>query len=187
GGYDVYTTLDWNMQQLAEKEVKDHVDALKGSNVNNAALITMDPTTGEILAYVGSYDYYAHTAKTQGDYDHAGIALRQPGSTFKLFTHLTDMASAYQVIANLGVRVEPTMIYKIIDRNGKTVRDFSKPDGRQVLDPKMAWVFDDILKDNTDPNGSFVFGPWTNIGRPAALKTGTTDNLQDVLAIGFTP
>jgi membrane peptidoglycan carboxypeptidase len=45
----------------------------------------------------------------------------------------------------------------------------------------------DILKDNTDPNGSFVFGPWTNIGRPAALKTGTTDNLQDVLAIGYTP
>ena len=286
GGYTVLTSLDWNMQQLAEKEVKDHVDALKGSNVNNAALITMDPTTGEILAYVGSYDYYAHTAKMQGDYDHAGIALRQPGSTFKLFTYLTgmekmgltaasrlydiewempdgsgkayhpkdatkeqhgpttlrqalreslnlpalqvtrtvgvdaiidtihqlginrdwdrsqlglsfgigagemrliDMASAYQVIANLGVRVEPTMIYKIIDRNGKTVRDFSKPDGRQVLDPKMAWVFDDILKDNTDPNGSFVFGPWTNIGRPAALKTGTTDNLQDVLAIGFTP
>ena len=59
--------------------------------------------------------------------------------------------------------------------------------GRQVIDPKMAWIFDDILKDNTDPNGSFVFGPWTNIGRPAALKTGTTDNLQDVLAIGFTP
>jgi membrane peptidoglycan carboxypeptidase len=32
-----------------------------------------------------------------------------------------------------------------------------------------------------------VFGPWTSIGRPAALKTGTTDNLQDVLAIGYTP
>src|SRR5437879_4078846 len=91
GGYTVLTSLDWNMQQLAEKEVKDHVDALKGSNVNNAALITMDPTTGEILAYVGSYDYYAHTAKMQGDYDHAGIALRQPGSTFKLFTYLTGM------------------------------------------------------------------------------------------------
>src|SRR5437867_10138363 len=91
GGYDVYTTLDWNMQQLAEKEVKDHVNALHGNNVNNAALITMDPSTGEILAYVGSYDYYVHTPKVQGDYDHAGIALRQPGSTFKLFTYLTGM------------------------------------------------------------------------------------------------
>src|SRR5213083_2019110 len=91
GGYTVFTTLDWNMQQLAEKEVRDHVDALKGFNVNNAALITMDPTTGEILAYVGSYDFYGSTPKMQGDYDHAGIAYRQPGSTFKLFTYLTGM------------------------------------------------------------------------------------------------
>ncbi|TMB78509.1 MAG: hypothetical protein E6J52_04570, partial [Chloroflexi bacterium] len=261
GGLTVLTSLDWNMQQLAEKEVKDHVDALKGNNVNNAAMITLDPTTGEVLAYVGSYDYYQHTAKMQGDYDHAGIALRQPGSTFKIFTYLTgflragmtastrlydiewelpdgsgkpyhphdapqgdgksqqhgpltirqalreslnlpalqvtrtvgvdaiidtihqmgidrdwdrsrlglsfgigagemrliDMASAYQVVANLGVRVEPTLIMKILDRDGKVVRDYTKPEGRQVIDPRMAWVFDDILKDNTDPNGSFVF------------------------------
>src|SRR5438477_4562340 len=286
GGYTVFTTLDWNMQQLAEKEVRDHVDALKGFNVNNAALITMDPTTGEILAYVGSYDYYGSTPKMQGDYDHAGIAYRQPGSTFKLFTYLTgmlkagmtastrlydiqfnmpdgsgksyspkdatkeqhgpvtirqalreslnlpalqvtrlvgvdaiidtmhqlgidrdfdrtqlglsfgigagemrliDMASAYQVIANLGVRVEPTMIYKVLDPSGKVVRDYSKPERTQVIDPRQAWIMDDILKDNTNPQGSFVFGPWTSIGRPAALKTGTTDNLQDVLAIGFVP
>src|SRR5438477_1506925 len=282
GGYTVYSTLDWNMQQLAEKEVKDHVDALKGNNVNNAALITMDPTTGEVLAYVGSYDYYMHTLAMRGDYDHAGIAYRQPGSTFKLFTYLTamqrlgltaasrlfdiewtqadgyhprdatlqqhgpvtlrqslreslnmpalqvtravgvdsiidmvhqlgivrewdrsqlglafgigagemrliDMASAYQVVANMGVRVEPTMILKITDRDGKVVRDYSKVEGTRVLDQRIAWVMADMLKDNTDPNGSFVFGPWTSIGRPAALKTGTTDDLQDVLAIGFTP
>ena len=286
GGYTVYTSLDWNMQQIAEQQVKQHVDSLKGFNVNNAALITMDPKTGEILAYVGSYDYYMNTPKMRGDYDHAGIALRQPGSTFKLFTYLTgmekagltassrlydipfrmpdgsgkvyapqdatkeshgpvtlrqalreslnlpalevtrlvgvdaiidtvhqlgitrdfdrsrlglsfgigaaemrliDMASAYQVVANMGTRVEPTFITKIVDRNGKVIRDYTKPQGKQVLDPRLAWVMSDILKDNTDPNGSFVFGPWTTIGRPAALKTGTTDNLQDVLAIGYTP
>jgi membrane peptidoglycan carboxypeptidase len=79
------------------------------------------------------------------------------------------------------------MIMKIIDRDGKVVRDYTKPTINQVLDPRLAWIMSDILKDNTDPNGSFVFGPWTNIGRPAALKTGTTDNLQDVLAIGYTP
>src|SRR2546421_6119199 len=174
--------------------------------------------------------------QVQGAYDHAGIAFRQPGSTFKLFTYLTgmqkagmtastqlydiqfnmpdgtgksyspmdatkeqhgpltmrqalreslnlpalqvtrtvgvdaiidtvhqlginrdwdrsrlglsfgigagemrliDMASAYQVIANLGMRVEPTFIYKIVDPSGKVVKDFSKPEGRQVIDPKM--------------------------------------------------
>jgi membrane peptidoglycan carboxypeptidase len=282
GGYTVNTTLDWNMQQLAEKEVREHVDGLKPFNVNNAALITMDPSTGEVLAYVGSYDYYGSTLTMQGDYDHAGIAYRQPGSTFKLFTYLAgmqklgltassrlydiewtapdgyhprdatlqqhgpvtlrqslreslnlpalqvaravgvdsiidmvhqlgidrewdrnmlglafgigagemrliDMASAYQVVANMGMRVEPTMILRITDRDGKVVRDYSKVEGRRVLDERIAWIMADILKDNTDPNGSFVFGPWTSIGRPAALKTGTTDDLQDVLAIGFTP
>src|SRR5439155_1574044 len=152
GGYRVYTSLDWNMQQLAEKEVRDHVNGLKPYNVHNAALITMDPTTGEILAYVGSYDYYMHTPQVQGDYDHAGIA-------------------------NLAMRVETTFIYKIVDPTGKVVKDFSKPESRRVIDQRIAWVFDDILKDNTDPKGSFVFGPWTTIDRPAALKTGTTDNL----------
>jgi membrane peptidoglycan carboxypeptidase len=287
GGYRVYTTLDFNMQQLAEKEVKDHVDGLKFANVGNAALITMDPTTGEILAYVGSKDYYDHSPKVQGDYDVAGIGLRQPGSTFKLFTYLTgmlkggmtastvlndvefsmpdgsgtryapkdatreqhgpttlrqslreslnlpalnvtrmvgvdaiidtihqlginrefdrsrlglsfgigaaemrliDMASAYQVVANYGRRIEPTFILKIVDSNGKVVNDFTKPEAKQVIDERYAWVMTNILKDNTDPvHGSFVFGPFTSIGRPAALKTGTTDNLQDVLAIGYTP
>jgi len=287
GGYRVYTTLDYNMQQLAEKEVKDHVDGLKFANVGNAALITLDPTTGEILAYVGSKDYYDHSPKVQGDYDVAGIGLRQPGSTFKLFTYLTgmlkggmtastvlndiefnmpdgsgktyspkdatkeqhgpttirqslreslnlpalnvtrmvgvdaiidtihqlginrdwdrsrlglsfgigagemrliDMASAYQVIANYGRRIEPTFISKIVDSNGKVVKDFTKPETKQVIDERYAWIMTNILKDNTDPvHGSFVFGPFTSIGRPAALKTGTTDNLQDVLAIGYTP
>src|SRR5437867_2027396 len=185
GGYTVFTTLDWNMQQLAEKEVRDHVDALKSFNVNNAALITMDPTTGEILAYVGSYDYYGNTPKMQRDYDRSQLGLSFGIGAGEM--RLIDMASAYQVIANLGVRVEPTMIYKVIDPNGKVVRDYSKPEGKQVVDPRQAWILDDILKDNTNPQGSFVFGPWTNIGRTAALKTGTTDNLQDVLAIGWVP
>ena len=100
---------------------------------------------------------------------------------------LIDMASAYQVIANMGVRVEPTMIYKILDPHGKVVRDWSKPQGKEVLDPRQAWIMADILKDMTNPQGSFVFGPWTNIGRTAALKTGTTDNQKDVLAIGWIP
>jgi membrane peptidoglycan carboxypeptidase len=102
---------------------------------------------------------------------------------------LIDMASAYQVIANMGMRVEPTYILKIVDPSGKVVKDYSKPEGRQVIDQRYAWIMANILKDNTDtgPNGSFVFSSFTSIGRTAALKTGTTDNLQDVLAIGFVP
>src|SRR3989338_9966115 len=89
------------------------------------------------------------------------------------------MASAYQTVANMGVRVDPTFINRIVDAEGNVVKDYgNEPEGRRVLDAGTAWVFADILKDNTAPNGSWLFGPWTNIGRPAALKTGTTDNLQ---------
>src|SRR5437773_3589031 len=116
GGYTVFTTLDWNMQQLAEKEVRDHVDALKSFNVNNAALITMDPTTGEVLAYVGSYDYYGNSPTMRGDYDHAGIAYRQPGSTFKLFTYLAGMQKAGLTAASRLYDIE----WSLPDGSGKT-------------------------------------------------------------------
>src|ERR671936_1194654 len=109
GGYTVHTTLDWNMQQLAEKEVREHVDGLKPFNVNNAALITIDPTTGEVLAYVGSYDYYKNTPQVQGDYDHAGIAFRQPDSTFKLYTYLTGMLKANMTASTQLWDIEFTM------------------------------------------------------------------------------
>jgi membrane carboxypeptidase/penicillin-binding protein len=45
----------------------------------------------------------------------------------------------------------------------------------------------DILKDTTQPSRDFIFGQWTNIGRVAALKTGTTDNLKDVYSVGYVP
>src|SRR6185436_1442994 len=126
-----------------------------------------------------------HQLGIQRDWDRSRLGLSFGIGAGEM--RLMDMASAYQVIANMGNRVEPTMIMKIIDRDGKVVRDYTKPSVNQVLDPRLAWIMADILKDNTDPNGSFVFGPWTSIGRPAALKTGTTDDLEDVLAIGFTP
>jgi membrane peptidoglycan carboxypeptidase len=89
----------------------------------------------------------------------------------------------------MGVRVEPTYILKIVDPAGNVVKDYSKPEGRRVLDQRYAWIMADILKDMTDTstNGSFVFAPFTSIGRPAGLKTGTTDDQKDVLAIGWVP
>ncbi|MGH2492427.1 MAG: penicillin-binding transpeptidase domain-containing protein, partial [Candidatus Limnocylindria bacterium] len=126
-----------------------------------------------------------HQLGIQRDWDRSRLGLSFGLGAGEM--RLIDMASAYQVIANMGVRVEPTMIYKILDPHGKVVRDWSKPEGRQVIDPRQAWIMADILKDMTNPQASFVFGPWTNIGRTAALKTGTTDDQKDVLAIGWVP
>src|SRR5207247_9334382 len=99
-----------------------------------------------------------HQLGINRDWDRARIGLSYGIGAGEM--RLIDMASAYQVIANLSMRVEPTFIYKIVDPTGKVVKDFSKPESRRVIDQRIAWVFDDILKDNTDPKGSFVFGPW---------------------------
>src|SRR2546427_197972 len=200
GGYRVYTSLDWNMQQLAEKEGRDHVNGGKPYHPMDATKEQHGPLTMrqalreslnlpalQVTRTVG-VDAIIDTVHQLGinrDWDRSRLGLSFGIGAGEM--RLIDMASAYQVIANLGVRVEPTYILKIVDPSGKVVKDYSKPEGRRVLDQRYAWIMDDILKDNTNPQGSFVFGPWTSIGRPAALKTGTTDNLQDVLAIGFTP
>jgi penicillin-binding protein 1C len=86
GGLVVRTTLDLDWQKLAEEAVLHHLEQLQhsedglGHNVNSAALIDLDPTNGEILALVGSPDYF--------DGAHAGainmaLAPRQPGSAIK--------------------------------------------------------------------------------------------------------
>lgn len=100
---------------------------------------------------------------------------------------LVDMASAYGVLANLGVRVTPTYILKVEDSRGKVVWEHKDYEQKRVLDAGVAWLMTDILKDTTQPSRNFIFGSWTNIGRPAALKTGTTDNLKDVYSVGYVP
>src|SRR5438093_3425786 len=92
GGYKVITTLDMTKQKLAETTVRESVDSLHDKNVWNAALVSLDPRTGEILAYVGSVDYYNRDdPRVQGQFDVAGLGLRQPGSAFKMFNYLTAL------------------------------------------------------------------------------------------------
>ncbi|MGH2450647.1 MAG: transglycosylase domain-containing protein [Candidatus Limnocylindria bacterium] len=294
GGYKVTTTLDLTKQEIGERQVREWVESLHDRNVWNAALVSIDPRTGEVLSYVGSVDYdNREDPHVQGQFDVAGIGVRQPGSAFKMFTYLTalkkgataatvvvdartdfggqatgalnpsacsycpenadlqyhgpvamrqairesrnvpavkflhqyagiedtiqtaremgitteidpstvglsltlgskevklvDMASAYGVLATLGVRVEPTYILKVEDPSGRVIWEHVDYEQKRVVEEGLAYIMTDILKDTTNPQGSYVFGQWTNIGRPAALKTGTTDNLKDVYAVGYVP
>src|SRR5438067_166952 len=57
GGLAVYTTLDPNLQALAERSVADGVQSLTGMGVNNGDLLAVRPASGEVLAWVGSADY----------------------------------------------------------------------------------------------------------------------------------
>ncbi|MFN8532599.1 MAG: transglycosylase domain-containing protein [Dehalococcoidia bacterium] len=84
GGYQVYTSLDLRLQEVGERVVKQHIDQAKRYQATNASLVATDPRTGQILAMVGSYDYYDQSIDGQ-----VNVALmeRQPGSSIKPVTY----------------------------------------------------------------------------------------------------
>lgn len=80
----IRTTIDRSLQQFVEAQVQQIVNTLSPHNIHNAAALVINNHTGEILAYVGSPDYFNQTEIGRND----GVqALRQPGSTLKPFLY----------------------------------------------------------------------------------------------------
>ena len=93
GGMKVYTTLDWDKQQIAEKVVREGADSnSKKYRASNAALVALDPKNGQILAMVGSKDYFDKSIDGQVN---VAIRDRQPGSSFKPYVYLTAFKKGY--------------------------------------------------------------------------------------------
>jgi penicillin-binding protein 1C len=88
GGLKVYTTVDLDIHGIAEAEARKHVAKLQsdGKEVTNAAVVVMRARTGEILAMMGSLDYW--NEEIDGNVNVA-VAPRQPGSSFKPFSYVT--------------------------------------------------------------------------------------------------
>ena len=80
GGLRVYTTLDLDVQNIAQLAVATEVGKLKNQHVGNGAVLVTRPSTGEILAMVGSKDYFAKDADGKVN---VTLAQRQPGSSIK--------------------------------------------------------------------------------------------------------
>jgi peptidoglycan glycosyltransferase len=141
GGMRITSTLDLELQKSAEKWVqaaaivpkaKDPRQAakaigltyaawmqrLRDKDVNNGALVAIDYQTGELVAYVGSADYYATkgSKQFQPKFDVVGDGFRQPGSAFKPFNYLTGIddrtltaATMFMDVAtDFGGRYTPT-------------------------------------------------------------------------------
>jgi len=93
GGLKVFTTLDWDKQQVAEKVVREGADSnTKKYGASNAALVAIDPKTGQILSMVGSKDYFNKSIDGQVN---VAIRDRQPGSSFKPYVYLTAFKKGY--------------------------------------------------------------------------------------------
>ena len=92
GGLVVTTTLDMDLQEKAQQIVTDEIAKVEKQHITNGAAVVLNPETGEILAMVGSKNFFAD------DYDgqvNVTTSLRQPGSSFKPFTYVTAFKEGY--------------------------------------------------------------------------------------------
>ncbi len=295
-GFTVFTTIDPGLQDQAQQLVRDQVDKLADRHVTDGALVAIRPNTGEILAMVGSADFYNEAIS--GQVNMATSSTRQPGSAIKPLTYvsafekgwtpstliwdvptafppsgdpndprppyeppnydhkfhgpvtvrtalansynipavkalnfigiygdpnnpdqgglvnmakrmgittltrpdyglaltlgggevsLLEMTGAYAVFANEGRRIPPVAITKIVDHDGKVVYEYQPPTGDQVIRAEHAFLITSILSDNNARAPMFGTDSVLNVGFPAAVKTGTTNDYRDNWTIGYTP
>lgn len=104
GGLKVTTTLDYKLQEEAEKIVKAETEKIKNYKASNSAVVVMDPKTGQILSMVGSKDYFGDSEPedcVEGDTCtfepnvNASLSLRQPGSATKPITYSAAFQKGY--------------------------------------------------------------------------------------------
>lgn len=93
-----------------------------------------------------------------------------------------ELTSAYGTFANKGVHVDPVVIVKVLDRNGKVI-DEANPEQHNVISESSAADLTSMLQDVIRAGT----GRRANIGRPAAGKTGTTSDYHDAWFVGYTP
>ncbi|MCA9397667.1 PBP1A family penicillin-binding protein, partial [candidate division WWE3 bacterium] len=287
GGLRVTTTLDMGKQFIAEEEIGFQLDRLaaQGANAGNQALISIDPKTGEVLAMVGSADYFDQSI--DGNVN-VLLARRQPGSAMKPFVYVkgfqmgyspatflpdiyacfgvggdgkdycptnsdgkywgpllarealansrntpairmaklvgvqniiqqaeelgittldqpdryglslalgaaevkaTELVRAYSAFANNGLQPELMTILKVEDNTGAVIFENQPEDVslRRVLPEEEAYLITDILSDNQVRRRLFGANNLLEIGRPAAVKTGTTNDNRDAWTCGYVP
>lgn len=98
---------------------------------------------------------------------------------------LIDLAGVYGTFANNGLQKKPRGYVKILDSSGKNI--VKKDKGEQIFDSANSYIITHILSDEKARRVVFGSGNKLEIKRPAAAKTGTTDNYTDSWTIGFTP
>ncbi|MEI6835273.1 MAG: PBP1A family penicillin-binding protein [Candidatus Falkowbacteria bacterium] len=114
GGLKIITTIDYDKQKIADEVVSEKTkDYQTKYNANNAALVAIDPKTGQVLAMVGSRDYFDDSIQGQVN---VATSLRQPGSSMKPIVYAslfekgyTPNTILYDVVTNFST--DPTQPY----------------------------------------------------------------------------
>jgi hypothetical protein len=160
----------------------------------------------QVTSWVG-VDRVIRTARSMGitsldeGAQRYGLSLTLGGGEVKLL----DMAYAYAVMDNMGVMIgqsrpeteqrlgyrtlDPVAILRVEDRHGNLLYDYSQPQRREILTPQLAYLITHILSDRGARCQAFGCPNVMELpgNRPAAAKTGTTNDYRDDWTLGYTP
>jgi len=117
---------------------------------------------------------------TRADY---GLSLTLGGGEVTLL----EMVGAFAVLDNGGLKVPPVAIRRIEDAKGAVLWEYQAPAGDQVVSAQHAYLITDILADNTARAPAFGLNNALVLSRPAAAKTGTTNDYRDAWTVGYAP
>ena len=142
----------------------------------------------KVLDYIG-LDTMVDLARSLGittfDHKEFGLALTLGGGEVRL----VELTAAYGAFANGGRKVEPVTITGITDHSGNLIYELPRTlnPGPPVMDERTAYLITDILSDNYARRSTFGENSPLRLSRPAAAKTGTTQDWRDNWTVGYTP
>jgi penicillin-binding protein 1C len=115
--------------------------------------------------------------------DRHGLALTLGGGEVRLL----ELSAAYGAFGNGGQRLAPFAVSEVRDADGAVLYQRPAAQPVQALDPRVAWLITDILADNAARSAAFGANSVLRLPRPAAVKTGTTQDFRDNWTVGYTP
>ena len=180
-----YTSQPLNLNDPAfgHWEVSTYSDSYAGSVSLHQATLASDNTVFAQLALDLGPDAVADTASDMGiETELDGLPAETLGG-LRLGVSPLEMANAYATLASGGIRNKPIAIKKVTFPNGQT-DDLGDPDRERVFSDGVAYEVTQILEDNVDAGTGTAAG--TGCGDEAG-KTGTTDDFNDAMFIGYTP
>jgi len=162
--------------------------------LRDALQLSLNVPAVKALSLVGENRVYKKAKAFGMDFQQNG----SPGLSMALGTlevHPLDLTQAYASMANGGVNVGHTSIREIRSVNDKNPFEYKykTPNGKRVISEQASYVMTDILKGNTDPAENGVWSDYAQITakngrrRPAALKTGTSNDAKDLNAYCYIP
>jgi 1A family penicillin-binding protein len=196
GGFQNYSPVNYDSRFHGPVPVRSGL----ANSYNVPAVKTLD-TIG-LPAFLDNAKAFGITALTRKDY---WLALTLGGGEVPLI----EMAGMYQTFANEGRRMPPIAIRQVVSSQGKVLCQFTPPpssgssraqgegikpcqpgldpDKQQVVSPEHAYLITSILADKKARCPAFGCPNVLELSRPAAVKTGTTNDYKDNWTIGYTP